>query len=81
MPTCASRRAAESAARLDISEQEICAYPSRVALGPEWLDEVFVDEDVATVPPGRLQLFRTRKGTRKRSVSPTTKCLVWLLRK
>jgi hypothetical protein len=43
-------RAAKSATRLDISEQEIHAYLSRVALGSQRLDEVFTDQGLATVP-------------------------------
>jgi hypothetical protein len=43
-------RAAKSATRLDISEQEIYEYLSRVALGSERLDEVFSDEGIAPVP-------------------------------
>jgi hypothetical protein len=43
-------RAANSATRLDISEQEIHQYLSRVALGSERLDEVFADTGVATIP-------------------------------
>ena len=43
-------RAAKSATRLDISEQEIYEYVSRVALGSQRLDEVFADEGVGTVP-------------------------------
>ncbi len=42
--------AAESATGLDISEQEIYEYLSRVALGSEKLDDVFSAEGVATVP-------------------------------
>ena len=36
--------------RLDISEQEIYEYLSRVALGSEKLDDVFSAEGIATVP-------------------------------
>jgi hypothetical protein len=43
-------RAAKSLTRLDISEQEIYEYLSRVALGFQRLDEVFSDEGLATVP-------------------------------
>jgi hypothetical protein len=43
-------RAANSATRLDISEQEIYEYLSRVALGSQRLDEVFADTGVATIP-------------------------------
>jgi hypothetical protein len=43
-------RAAKSATRLDISEQEIYEYLSRVALGSQRLDEVFSEEGVATIP-------------------------------
>jgi len=43
-------RAAKSATRLDISEQEIYEYLSRVALGSQRLDEVFPDEGVGTIP-------------------------------
>ena len=43
-------RAAKSATRLDISEQEIHEYLSRVALGSQRLDEVFSDEGIGTIP-------------------------------
>jgi hypothetical protein len=43
-------RAANSATRLDISEQEIYQYLSRVALGSQRVDEVFADAGVATIP-------------------------------
>jgi hypothetical protein len=43
-------RAAMSATRLDVSEQEIYEYLSRVALGSERLDEVFADEGIGTIP-------------------------------
>ena len=42
--------AAQSVTRLDITEQEIFAYLSRVALGPDKLDDVFSTEGVATIP-------------------------------
>jgi len=46
--------ASKSATELDISEQEIYEYLSRVALGPEKLDDVFSVEALATIPcPGR----------------------------
>lgn len=45
-----AKNAAESVTRLDISEQEIYEYLSRVALGTEKLNDVFSDEGVATVP-------------------------------
>lgn len=38
------------AAELDISEQEIHEYLSRVALGPEKLDDVFPGKDLVTIP-------------------------------
>jgi hypothetical protein len=40
----------QSATELDISEQEIYEYLSRVALGSEKLDDVFSDEGLVTVP-------------------------------
>jgi hypothetical protein len=40
----------QSATELDITEQEIYEYLSRVALGPEKLDDVFSDEGLATIP-------------------------------
>jgi hypothetical protein len=43
-------RAAKSATHLDISEQEIYEYLSRVALGSQRLDEVFSNEGVGTIP-------------------------------
>lgn len=43
-------RAAASATRLDISEQEIYEYLSGVALGSRRLDELFTDEGVGTIP-------------------------------
>jgi hypothetical protein len=45
-----AKHAAESATRLDITEQEIYEYLSRVALGSEKLDDVFSVEGLATVP-------------------------------
>jgi hypothetical protein len=45
-----AKNAAESVTRLDITEQEIYAYLSRVALGPEKLDDVFSVEGLATIP-------------------------------
>jgi len=45
-----AKNAAESVTRLDITEQEIYAYLSRVALGSEKLDDVFSDEGLATIP-------------------------------
>jgi hypothetical protein len=45
-----SKAAAESVTRLDITEQEIFEYLSRVALGTEKLDDVFSVEGLATVP-------------------------------
>jgi hypothetical protein len=45
-----AKHAAESATRLDITEQEIYEYLSRVALGSEKLDDVFSIEGFATVP-------------------------------
>ena len=45
-----AKDAAESVTRLDISEQEIYEYLSRVALGSEKLDDVFSAEGIATVP-------------------------------
>lgn len=43
-------RAAKSLTRLDISDQEIYEFLSRVALGNQRLDEVFSQEGVATIP-------------------------------
>jgi hypothetical protein len=43
-------RAAKSLAHLDISDQEIYEYLSRVALGSHRLDGVFSDGGVATIP-------------------------------
>ena len=48
-----AKRATKSATRLDISEQEIYEYLSRVALGSEKLDDVFSDEGVAHDPAVR----------------------------
>jgi hypothetical protein len=45
-----AENASESATELDISEQEIYEYLSRVALGPEKLDDVFSVEALATIP-------------------------------
>jgi len=45
-----AKYAAESATELDITEQEIYEYLSRVALGSENLDDVFSVEGLATVP-------------------------------
>ena len=45
-----AKNAAESVTRLDISEQEIHEYLSRVALGSQRLDEVFSDEGIGTIP-------------------------------
>lgn len=45
-----ANRAAQAATQLDITEQEIYQYLSRVALGPDKLDDVFSPEGVTTVP-------------------------------
>jgi hypothetical protein len=45
-----AKNAAESVTRLDITQQEIYEYLSRVALGPEKLDDVFSIEGLAVVP-------------------------------
>ena len=45
-----AKNAAESVTRLDITQQEIYEYLSRVALGPEKLDDVFSVEGLATIP-------------------------------
>jgi hypothetical protein len=45
-----AKLASESATELDITQQEIYEYLSRVALGPEKLDDVFSDDGVATIP-------------------------------
>ena len=42
--------AAKSATGLDVSDEEIFQYLSRVALGSEKLDDVFSAEGIATVP-------------------------------
>ena len=42
--------ASKSATGLDISDEEIFQYLSRVALGSEKLDDVFSAEGIATVP-------------------------------
>ena len=45
-----AKNASESATELDISEQEIYEYLSRVALGSEKLDDIFSIEGLATIP-------------------------------
>ncbi len=45
-----AHRAAQSITRLDVSEEQIFEFLSRVALGPELLDAVFPIEGVALVP-------------------------------
>ena len=45
-----AKLAARSATELDISEEEIYEYLSRVALGQEKLDDVFSIEGLATIP-------------------------------
>ena len=45
-----AKNAAESVTRLDITEQEIYEYLSRVALGSEKLDDVFSIEGLGSVP-------------------------------
>jgi hypothetical protein len=45
-----AKSAAGSVTQLDITEQEIYAYLSRVALGPEKLDDVFSVEGLTTIP-------------------------------
>ena len=45
-----AKNAAESVTRLDITQQEIYEYLSRVALGSEKLDDVFSVEGLALVP-------------------------------
>jgi hypothetical protein len=61
----ANLASSQSATELDISEQEIYEYLSRVALGSEKLDDVFSDEGLATVPlyatANLLLGFRPRK--------------------
>jgi len=42
--------ASQAATELDISEEEIYEYLSRVALGSEDLDDVFTDEGLVTIP-------------------------------
>jgi hypothetical protein len=45
-----AKHASESETELDISEQEIYEYLSRVALGSEKLDDVFSDEGIVPIP-------------------------------
>jgi hypothetical protein len=45
-----AKHAAQSVTRLDISEQEIYEYLSRVALGSEKLDDVFSAEGIVPIP-------------------------------
>lgn len=45
-----AKSAAQSATQLDITDQEIYEYLSRVALGQEKLDDIFAAEGIATVP-------------------------------
>jgi hypothetical protein len=45
-----AKHASESATELDITEQEIYEYLSRVALGPQKLDDVFSIEGLAMIP-------------------------------
>jgi hypothetical protein len=45
-----AKHASESETELDISEQEIYEYLSRVALGSEKLDAVFSDEGIVPIP-------------------------------
>jgi hypothetical protein len=45
-----AKNAAESVTGLDVTGQEIYAYLSRVALGPEKLDDVFSVEGLASIP-------------------------------
>ena len=45
-----AHHAAKSVTRLDISQQEIYEYLSRVALGSERLDDVFSIEGIGTIP-------------------------------
>jgi hypothetical protein len=45
-----AKNAAESVTRLDITQQEIYEYLSRVALGSEKLDDVFSIEGLAVIP-------------------------------
>jgi hypothetical protein len=45
-----AKHAAQSVTRLDVTEQEIYEYLSRVALGSEKLDNVFSVEGIAMVP-------------------------------
>jgi hypothetical protein len=45
-----AKHAAQSVTRLDIGEQEIYDYLSRVALGPEKLDDVFTEEGIIPIP-------------------------------
>jgi hypothetical protein len=45
-----AKAAAQSVTRLDIAEQEIYEYLSRVALSQDKLDDVFAAEGLATIP-------------------------------
>jgi len=45
-----AKSAVSAVTRLDITDQEIYEYLSRVALGPEKLDDVFSVEGLATIP-------------------------------
>jgi len=52
-----AKSAAESATGLDITEQEIFEYLSRVALGSEQLDDIFSVDGIATVPLSPPPIF------------------------
>jgi hypothetical protein len=45
-----AKRAARSATELDITEQEIYDYLSRIAFGSEKLDDVFPEEAIVPIP-------------------------------
>jgi hypothetical protein len=45
-----AKRAARSATELDITEQEIYEYLSRIAFGSEKLDDVFSEEAIVPIP-------------------------------
>jgi hypothetical protein len=45
-----ARRAARSATELDITEQQVYDYLSRIALGPDKLDDAFPEQSIVTIP-------------------------------
>ena len=52
-----AERAAQPVTQLDITKQEIYEYLSRVALGPEKLDDIFSLEGIATTTASLLLSF------------------------